>query len=371
MARGASPVNLMAACESDARLCRAARRRPLHGFTLIELLVVISIISVLIALLVPAVQSARESGRRTACLNNIRQLATAVLSYESTNGCFPPAIVGSGICTTNGTGAASPATQPAMSVVSCVANMSGMVYLLPHLEQIALFEQADLTQSFGLTKTSYVSSFSLCSASIPAGNLLVTMARLSVNECPSAAVQDATGDLPAGVTDRTRFVLHQSSAGRTTNYTFVTDDLRRCNRWRTVPNTQRYLFGEESFARSGQARDGLANILMLGETTSVEANNSSVGSTGQPWASMDDQRHGVAVTGTFAFSMPINQWVGANPRGKPLLAGLPGSQHPGGCHFTMADGSVRFVTTITSTSVLDRLARIGDGAGYAGDLDGE
>jgi prepilin-type processing-associated H-X9-DG protein len=318
-------------------------------------LVVIGIISVLIALLVPAVQSARESGRRTACLNNIRQLATAVLSYESTNGCFPPAIVGSGICTTDGTGG-STVQAPAMSVTNCVANMSGMLYLLPHLEQTALFDQADLTQSFGLTKTSYVNSFSLCGGT---NNQAVTLTRLSVNECPSAAVQDA------------RLVLYQSNGGRTTNYTFVTDDLRRCNRWRTVPNTQRYLFGEESFARSGQARDGLANILMLGETTSVEANNSSVGSTGQPWASMDDQRHGVAVTGTFAFSMPINQWVGANPRGKPLLAGLPGSQHPGGCHFTMADGSVRFVTTITSTSVLDRLARIGDGAGYAGDLDGE
>jgi prepilin-type N-terminal cleavage/methylation domain-containing protein len=371
VARGASPVNLMAACESDARLCRAARRRPLHGFTLIELLVVIGIIGVLVALLVPAVQSARESGRRTACSNNIRQLAIAVLGYESANGCFPPAIVGSGICTTDGTGG-STTQAPAMSVTNCVANMSGMVYLLPHLEQTALFEQADLTQSFGLTKDPYVKSFILCSGSIPTGNLAVTLARLSVNECPSAAVQDATGALPAeGGSDRTRFVLHQSSAGRTTNYTFVTDDLRRCNRWRTVPNTQRYLFGEESFARSGQARDGLANILMLGETTSVEAKDSPAGSTGQPWASMDDQRNGVAVTGTFAFSMPINQWVGGNPAGKPLLPGLPGSQHRGGCLFTMADGSVRFVTTITSTSVLDRLARIGDGAGYAGDLDGE
>ena len=103
------------------------------GFTLVELLVVIAIIGVLIALLLPAIQAARESARRSQCLTNLKNLTLAALNFEASRGYFAPAAQ---------TRTGSPTTNS--GVMPELARHNGLTMLLPYFEQGATFQRIDL-----------------------------------------------------------------------------------------------------------------------------------------------------------------------------------------------------------------------------------
>jgi prepilin-type N-terminal cleavage/methylation domain-containing protein/prepilin-type processing-associated H-X9-DG protein len=125
-------------------------RTRLHrrGFTLIELLVVIAIIGVLIALLLPAVQAAREAARRSQCVNNLKQLGLAIQNYNDVNGSLPPS-----------------STSGFPAGVS-MNNFSMKVRILPFMEQTMLFNAFNQSLAYNVaqngTATSTIVSGFLC-----------------------------------------------------------------------------------------------------------------------------------------------------------------------------------------------------------------
>ena len=122
------------------RMRKMHKNQSRKAFTLVELLVVVAIVGILIAMLLPAVQSVREAARRVSCMNNLRQVGLAILNFESANMLLPPGRVG---CDDIG---------QRMPVSQCDADLtpeekngaSGFVSILPQLELGALSNQLDI-----------------------------------------------------------------------------------------------------------------------------------------------------------------------------------------------------------------------------------
>src|SRR4029078_10604342 len=112
-----------------------------RGFTLVELLVVIAIIGILVALLLPAIQAAREAARRSQCVNKVKQLGLAVLNYQSARKLLPYTSTPN-LTLAVKTGACNGAAGTAVST-NGLKHHSVFSFILPYMEQQAVYDQID------------------------------------------------------------------------------------------------------------------------------------------------------------------------------------------------------------------------------------
>ena len=301
-----------------------------RGFTLIKLLVVIAIIAILIALLLPAVQQAREAARRSQCKNNVKQLGLALHNYHDTFSVMPPGHIGR--CT------------------SPMLNGTGLTQLLPYLDQSALYNR----YNFSETATTYTNMGGTPSALDPtvSGNADVVKTKITAFLCPSDSAPEWIPQTTAhyGISS-----TNTGTGGAKTNYDFATNNgYNRCTNWTMEAQTSRHIFGDNSHCRIEDIKDGTSNTIAMGETTRYFYNGGA-----NAWG-----YRGHVMVGINLISYPINNFTyGANnlPQGRLGSWGYSGSLHTGGAHFLFGDGSVHFLSESIDTTLRQNLVKIADG----------
>lgn len=319
------------------------------GFTLVELLVVIAIIGVLVALLLPAVQAARESARRASCTNNVKQVSLALHNYHDTHMRFPPGGLCYGWCRYPG--------APNNWGAAKVQNVNGLLFLLPYLEQMPLHEKFNHRASAANISVGNdgccgptAMTGTLAGDVLASGNAAVVSQRLKVFNCPSDS-----GDpwLPVG--NYYGIATSGTYKGAKTTYDFSAFQNYDCDYWtRQNPSTRR-MFGENSTTRMADVTDGTSQTAALVEAT-FDVYNGRCSAWGY---------RGWVMTGNdIGSTKGINNWTYTTivPKvGRVGSWGDPASLHPGGCMIGLADGAIRFIPQVTDLVVRQRLAMMSDG----------
>jgi len=196
----------------------ACRQR---GFTLVELLVVIAIIGILIALLLPAVQAARESARRTQCSNNLKQIGLALHVHHDQKKTLPSSIRPGGLTT-------SP-------------RIAGLTLLMPFLEQQNIYSAYDQTKNWNDVKN------------------IVVKTRLSALECPSSVFPERLDGLPEASP-------WQPNVCANTDYSPTIGIDKRLEAAKLVDYAGKGLMPKNEQPRFGDCRDGLSNTIAYAES---------------------------------------------------------------------------------------------------------
>jgi prepilin-type N-terminal cleavage/methylation domain-containing protein/prepilin-type processing-associated H-X9-DG protein len=315
-----------------------ANRPRCKGFTLVELLVVIAIIGILVALLLPAIQAAREAARRAQCTNNLKQIGLAIINYETARKKYPPGRLN---CDSG-----SPYYDCRYDLLdqNARSSVSGFVLLLPQLEEQALYDQAGIDQKDGIWQwnTTWKSN--------PA-RVAVVESRPSVYVCPSNNSLPIAEPRP----DTTPF---PGIAFATGTYAFVHGT--RGPSWMGsngplyVKTRNTGVFHYFRTVSAKQITDGLSDTMFVGEVLqSHRPGNRSIWSNGARL--LDSMR-----TTENPLNTPPNSFDATS---FPAGAGTPpevengafGSEHAGGGNFVYGDGRVEFVLE----SIADELYQSG------------
>jgi prepilin-type N-terminal cleavage/methylation domain-containing protein len=321
------------------------------GFTLVELLVVIAIIGVLVALLLPAVQAAREAARRTSCKNNMKQLGIALHNYHDTNKIFPSATYNHKACIQTG---AFVGSSPTLSA-------SGWVSALPFFEQTAIGGKYNVTGCVSHAVASGAGNPSPeAGDAVANGNGLIATTKLPVFICPSDPNPHFMTDAQAN-SQFYAIKVGSGLKGAKTSYDFHVNCHINCNHWKQLAYNVRNMFGENSDTGLHNVLDGTSNTFMIGETTMDVVNGE-----GNAWA----YRGWVMIGVDGSCTQQNGRGINVKDRGPTRPQQIPGqlgswawagSLHPGGCHFVMADASVQWVSQTIDFTVLTALSRMADG----------
>ena len=294
-------------------------RRPGRGFTLIELLVVIAVVGMLVALLLPAIQAARESARRSQCSNNLRQVGVAVQTFHDTKKHFPSAYLSQ---PGGAMGAADPETGDAGPGWTC------LVQILPFLEGNNIRESFDLN----------IPCWHPNNAG-PAQQVVATYLCPSVSDdSTSYTVRDASGS-PLAQFARGHYV---ANAGQPEVWE------------ETAPNLAKIADGplfRNSRIRIQDITDGTSHTVFMGEQTPLHSDSTWVGIV--PGSATFPSPNFPAVNPDAAApQINVHSGPGGADEG-PAIIHPPNSpvgfvdemysEHPGGCNVLLGDGSVRFI----------------------------